>query len=148
VKVVVDTNIVFSSLLNSSKGVGKILLSSKHYFDFYTCEYLRTELFNNRTKLKKLTKLREGELEELIDLTLRNITTIHEDLIPLSQTRKAVSLAEGIDPSDSPFLALALHLKCRLWTGDNTLINGLRKKECYIPIATSELQELLVKLRG
>lgn len=147
-KVVVDTNIVFSTLLNSSKGVGRLLLSSKHYFDFYTCEYLRTELYNNRAKLKKLTKLPESELEELIALALRNITTIHEDLVPKFQMRKAIGLAEGIDPSDAPFLGLALHLKCRLWTGDNTLIKGLRKKDCFIPITTSELQELLIRLRG
>lgn len=146
-KIIVDTNIVFSALLNTSKGIGKILLTSNQYLQFYTCQYLRTELHNHSLKLKKLTKLSDDELEQLIDLILKNITTIHEDIIPKSQFIKAFELTKDIDPSDTPFLALAIHLKGRLWTGDNKLVKGLQKKDCIVPITSAELQELLNKLR-
>jgi predicted nucleic acid-binding protein len=143
VKLVVDTNIVFSSLLNSSKGVGKLFLTSKKHFELYTCEFLRIELHNNRTKLIKLSKVSESELDELIDFMLQNITIIHEDIIPLSLRQQANDLASGVDESDSPFLALSLYLKCRLWTGDRILTKGLRRKKCTVPILTSEIQALL-----
>jgi predicted nucleic acid-binding protein len=76
VKIVVDTNIVFSGLLNSSSGIGKLLIASQDHFHFYTCEYLKTELTPNRAKLKKLTNLSDTELDSLIELVTANITTI------------------------------------------------------------------------
>lgn len=37
-KVVVDTNIVFSSILNSDSKIGDLLLNSGNYIDFYTAD--------------------------------------------------------------------------------------------------------------
>jgi len=56
-KIIVDTNIVFSAILNSNSRIGKILLSSKGHFQFFTCNYLRTEILKHRNQLLKLTKL-------------------------------------------------------------------------------------------
>ncbi len=39
-KIIVDTNIVFSAILNSNSRIGKILLNSKEHFQFFTCNYL------------------------------------------------------------------------------------------------------------
>ena len=80
--VVVDTNIVFSAILNSSSGIGKLLLTHNRHFDFYTCDYLQEELYNHRSKLLRLTKLPEEELEILTELVVRNISFINEKLIP------------------------------------------------------------------
>lgn len=138
-KLVVDTNIVFSAILNSSKGVGKLLLTSEKYFDLYTCAFLRAELHHNHAKLKKLSKLSDRELDEVIDSILENITILHEDIIPIHYRQKAYNLLADIDEYDSPFLALALYLDCRLWTGDKTMVKGLLKKKCYTPILTPDL---------
>ena len=64
-RIIVDTNIVFSCILNSSNRIGKILLNSKEHFQFYTCDYLRTEIQRHHNKLLKVTKLTDEELEEL-----------------------------------------------------------------------------------
>jgi len=70
--VVVDTNIVFSAILNSSSGIGKLLLTHNRHFDFYTCDYLQEELYNHRSKLLRLTKLPEESAvttKELLDIS-------------------------------------------------------------------------------
>jgi predicted nucleic acid-binding protein len=65
-KIIVDTNIVFSAILNSNSRIGKILLNSKEHFQFFTCNYLRIEIQRHRNKLLKITKLTEDQLSELV----------------------------------------------------------------------------------
>ena len=81
-KVIVDTNIVFSAILNSGSRIGKILLNFKGHFQFYSCNYLRVEINRHRNRLLKLTKLSEDELAELENLVTHNITFIDERLLP------------------------------------------------------------------
>jgi len=40
-KVVVDTNIVFSAILNSNGKIGDLLLNSGKLIDFYSVDYMR-----------------------------------------------------------------------------------------------------------
>lgn len=61
-KIVVDTNIVFSAILNSSRDIGKVLILYGRFFEFYSCDFLREELILHHKKLIKLTKLSEKEL--------------------------------------------------------------------------------------
>jgi len=92
VKIVVDTNIVFSGLLNSTSGIGKLLIASQDHFQFYTCSLLHVELADNRIKLKKLAKISDAELDDLIDLVKANIMTISENLSRLDIFGKQLTL--------------------------------------------------------
>jgi putative PIN family toxin of toxin-antitoxin system len=146
VKVVVDTNIIFSAILNSSSGIGKLLLTQNNKLDFHSCEYLYDEVLEHRAKLKKLTRLAEDELDTLISLVLRNVTFINDKLIPAKHTTKAIELTSAIDTDDSPFVALALHLKALLWTGDKKLLVGLRKQKVNLVVSTKELLQITAGL--
>jgi len=44
VKIVVDTNIIFSALLNTNNTIGEILINSGNAFEFYSCNYMRYEI--------------------------------------------------------------------------------------------------------
>ena len=55
-KIVVDTNIVFSAILNSNGKIGDLLLNSGKYIDFYSSEYLRYEIENHDEKLSKISR--------------------------------------------------------------------------------------------
>lgn len=145
-KIVVDTNIVFSAILNSTSKIGKILINSKDYFQFYTCDFLRTELLKHRNKLIDLTKLSPQELEELEFLVTKNITFINEGLLPEKTIIATENLLADIDLNDTPFVALTKHLKAKLWTGDKKLSLGLQMKKYKDIITTSQLSELLDNL--
>ena len=142
-KIIVDTNIVFSAILNSNSRIGKVLLNSKEHFQFFTCNYLRTEIQRHRNKLLKLTKLTEDQLSELEDLITQHITFIDERLIPQDLLIKTEIQLKAIDPDDTVFVALTKHLEGKLWTGDLQLYNGLKAKRFKNIILTSELSLLL-----
>jgi predicted nucleic acid-binding protein len=142
-KIVVDTNIVFSAILNSGSKIGKIILHSKKHFQFYTCDFLKVELLKHRTKLLKLTKLSPAGLDELEFLILKNISFINEGLIPeqtLIETEKELM---DIDLNDTPFVALSKHIKAKLWTGDKALTEGLQRSNFIETLTTFELSVLL-----
>ena len=145
-KIVVNTNIVFSALLNSSSRIGKILIGSKGYLEFYSCEFLREELLKHNHKIKKMTGLSSTELEELQYLVTKNITFLHQRALPNKTLTDAEILLEKIDINDAPFVALAKHLKARLWTGDKILLNGLKNTKYIRTITTSELSNFLESL--
>lgn len=141
-KIVVDTNIVFSALLNTNSKIGNLLTRSNPIMKYYSCDYLRLELFKHREKLLKLTKLKDWELEELENLVTQNIIFVNEKLLPSQFIREAIVLLKDIDEADAPFLALADNLNALLWTGDLKLVWGLRSKLKSNLITTSEFELL------
>jgi predicted nucleic acid-binding protein len=148
VRIVVDTNIVFSGMLNSSSKIGKILINANTHFQFYSCDYLRKEIRKHKVKLLKLTKLSEDSLNELESIITKNITFINEALLPQSIIKSTEILLKNIDINDTPFVALAKQLDAKLWTGDKELYNGLKSKRFKNIISTAELSYLLDELEN
>jgi len=138
-KLVVDTNIIFSAILNTNSNIGRILLHPS--IILYSCTFLQVELFRHREKLISITKLSLSEIAELQHLVLRNVIFLNEEIIPKEILLRAESLVNDIDPNDSIFVALAMHLNCKLWTGDKMLIEGLRGKGISQVYNTQELIE-------
>ena len=139
VKIVVDTNIVFSAILNSNSIIAKILLRSHNELQFYSCNYLRYEIKKHRNKLLKLTNLSEEALSELEELITYRITFIDERIISKDLLEMSSIQLQNIDENDTVFLALTNLLGARLWTGDKQLYNGLKRKGFNDVILTSEL---------
>lgn len=54
-KIVVDTNIVFSAILNTQGKIGQILISGSKYFAFYSVGLLKEELRNHQQKILKIS---------------------------------------------------------------------------------------------
>jgi len=52
-KVIVDTNIIFSCLLNFQEIIGDLIFNSEIVFDFYSNEYMLYEIHNHWERLKK-----------------------------------------------------------------------------------------------
>jgi predicted nucleic acid-binding protein len=55
-KIIVDTNIIFSAILNSDGKIGDLLLNSFKVLDFFSAEYLRFEIKNHYDKLSKISR--------------------------------------------------------------------------------------------
>ena len=60
-KVIVDSNILFSAILNLNSNIGQILINEQEFYDFYSPKYARTELLKHKNKIKKITGLSDEE---------------------------------------------------------------------------------------
>jgi predicted nucleic acid-binding protein len=125
-RVVVDTNILFSALLISQSKFTDILFTSGH--QFYVCEMVIVELFKHKEKLVHLSKLTDDDIVRLYHIWLRHLTLYKEDLIAPEHRAAAYTLYRSLDVSDTPHVALALELQGVLWTGDHTLKKGLQRQ--------------------
>ncbi len=126
-KVIVDTNIVFSALLSSENTFRNELIFNEED-EFYTCRFLIVEIFKNKEKIKKLTKLEEEVLLETLHEILKRIRFYNEDLIDESHWKEAYRYCKEVDLKDIPFVALNLELDGHLWTGDEILKSHLKQK--------------------
>jgi len=138
-KIVVDTNIIFSCLLNSNGTIGDFIFNSDTVFEFYSNQYMRHEIRKHWNKLKKISKLSDAALEISYERMLHQITFINEELIPEKDWLKAEQIADDIDIDDTDFIALTRYLKASLWTGDKVLYQGLKDKKFRSVIQTSDL---------
>ena len=143
-KIIVDTNIIFSCLLNSQGTIGDLIFNSENIFDFYSNQYMRFEIWKHWNKLKKISKLTDLELEIAYDKMLTKLTFINEELIPQTDWEKAEALVADIDLDDIDFVALTRYLKGSMWTGDKPLYEGLKTKRFRTIYNTQDM----IKLRN
>ncbi len=141
--VIVDSNIVFSAILNTESHIGQILTTST-IFSFYTIGLLKTEIIRHKDKIQKITGFSADEFAEVYDLVTSKIQFVDEVLIPDASLQKAYSLTCDIDEDDTLFVALANQMRARLWTGDKILRNGLMLKGYSRIISTSELYNVFI----
>lgn len=141
-KIVVDTNIIFSTLLNTNSTVGDLLFNSDNAFKFYSCSYMRYEIRKHWERLKKISKLSDEQLQVSYTLVLSKLHFINEELIPVETWLASEKLVKGIDEDDIDFVALTTFLEATLWTGDKVLYNGLKNIHFEALLNTTELSAL------
>ncbi len=77
---------------------------------------------------------------------LKRIHFFNEGLIPKHVIELAYKLVHDIDEKDTIFVAMGMHFKQKLWSGDKALVEGLRKKGYNELILTNELVEMLTEI--
>jgi predicted nucleic acid-binding protein len=142
-RIVVDTNVVFSAILNTNSKIGKILLHPKSKINFYSTDTLKLEIEEHKSKIKRLSGLTESEFEIICSLIISRIRFINVEVIPIKILKEALLLCSDIDIDDLEFVALTDHAKAKLWTGDKVLSKGLIRKGWKKIITTSDLYELI-----
>ena len=138
-KIVVDANIVFSSILKSSGKIGNLLIHSNDLFYFIAPDFLRTEIFRHYDKLVKISNLTLSKIIESEYQIYKSITFISEEQIGTESWQYAENLVLDIDPKDIVYIAYAKHFDCKLWTGDKKLINRLARKHYHNILTTDNL---------
>ncbi|KXA89970.1 hypothetical protein AKJ37_02180 [candidate division MSBL1 archaeon SCGC-AAA259I09] len=113
-KLVLDTNILFSALIAGGK-TRKLIITGNH--DLHAPEYTFTELENHQDEIEKKTKLDKSDLQLLLNIILEQINITPKPEFE-NQLPKAEKTMGEVDPDDVPFLALALHLKADIWSDD------------------------------
>ena len=141
-KIIVDTNIIFSAILNTQGHIANLLMT-KGIFEFYTPNYILIELSNHQNKLMKLLSIdSKEEIIELRSIITQNIEFIDEKLISKEHWKRADILTKNVDSDDIAFVALAFHLDGIVWTGDKKLKKGLTQKGYDAIIDTQKMLEL------
>lgn len=113
-RLVVDTNVIFSAMIADGK-TRELLLTAD--LALYIPEYFHLELSNNLTEIEAKTGLDRSELGLLIDLLFEDLHVVPRASFE-DELADAANLIGDTDPDDVPFLALALHLDAGLWSDD------------------------------
>ncbi|MEO6852065.1 MAG: PIN domain-containing protein [Mucilaginibacter sp.] len=142
-KLIVDTNIVFSTLLNPHSAIGEILMNIQDEFTFFAPELLKEELKRYTPKIAAYSKLSQIDLIDIEKAVFSTIIFVSEETISEKSWIRAFDLTKNIDEDDTPFIALGIELDAKLWTGDKVLSNGLAKKGVDIVVTTADLKKLI-----
>jgi predicted nucleic acid-binding protein len=142
-RIVVDTNIAFSAILNTDSRIGRILLQSKSRLNFYSTDLLLLEIEEHKSKLKDIAGYSDADLYKTLKLITDKIRFIDARLIPSAVFIEAQHLLESIDIDDTEFVSLTSHIKGKLWTGDKALLSGLKQKGWNHCISTWQLFDMI-----
>lgn len=144
-RIVIDTNIAFSAILNTDSLIARIILQPKSKLHFYSTDLLLLEIVEHKDKLRQLSGYSNIELDKIIDLITAKIRFINAILIPSKILLETQGFLKNIDIDDTEFVALTIHIKGRLWSGDKSLQNGLFQKGWTKFITTSDLYHIIKK---
>jgi predicted nucleic acid-binding protein len=142
-KVIVDTNIVFSAILSSSGKIGQILLFGRKKMEFYAPNLVKVEVKRHRDKLIRLGDLTEEDFEDTRDDIFECLNFISEEQIPYDYWHNALPLVRDTDMDDIAFVVLSEYLDAHLWTGDKKLLQGLEAMGFTKGIITDALYALI-----
>ena len=134
---VVDANILIAALIRDST-TRKLLLSEK--FELVAPEFLAGEIDKHIAEISKKAKVEKAELRSLI-LQLLKTSKIRAYKPESFAGKMKDAIAISPDKYDSPYFALALHLRCPIWSNDKKLKN---QSEVTI-LSTKEVMQMGTK---
>jgi predicted nucleic acid-binding protein len=126
-RLVVDTNVVFALLLPREAVLRRRFLGDTTH-TFFCPRFFLVELFKHKERIARASALPEADLLDCLHELLARIQFVEEGSISIGTWMEARHLCRDVDPKDTPFVALTLHLNGRLWTGDEELKAALRIK--------------------
>jgi len=136
-KLVVDANVVISSLITSGIPSKVFILNSKlSEFDFIAPEFLLEEVKKHEDRLIKLTKFSKEEFDKVYKFLMDEII-----LIPKESFKEFEQEAKQLSPHDKdiPYVALSLAVNCPIFSGDKGLLNS--KAEVLSPRQVLDILE-------
>lgn len=146
-KIIVDTNIIFSAILNTNSQIGDLILNSNKTFEFFSTSYLKEELEKHKDKLSQISKLSVEEIDLIKSQVFNKVEFITEEIVPFEYWKNAAELVRDVDMDDIAFVALSLFMdKSPIWTGDEQLRKGIINKGFKEILNTSEVLALRTEL--
>jgi predicted nucleic acid-binding protein len=141
VKIIVDANIVFSAILNTNSKIADLLLNSKGVFEYLAPDFLQLEIRKYHYKISKISGLTLPEIQKIENKITKPVVFMSGFHSPANKWITAEKMVIDIDPKDTPYVAFSLFYKCKIWSGDKALRNGLENKGFKNIISTDELFE-------
>ena len=122
---VIDANVLFSVLIKRGKTEEIIFETDLRLF---SPEFIFEEFDKYKEKILGKTERTDEEFNHLLKILKKKIITI-----PNEETEKYISEATKISPDkkDVDYLALALKIKCAIWSQDKALKEKQNKVQVY-----------------
>ncbi len=134
---VVDANIVLAAIIRNSTS-RRLLLDLN--LSLFAPEVLKGEVLRHiesDEEIQQKVNLSVAELRDIFDLICSRITFIQEEIY--SEYEKE-SMEVAPHKEDAPYIALALHLKCPLWSHDG----GIAKQKLVEVVNTKQIVDGLM----
>jgi len=126
-RIVIDTNILIGSLVRNASFKARLLKNKQFQFFFPDYGLAEVEKFREYICTKRRKDTTAPSFDYAMKFLLESVTVVPRQLYQ-DQIPGAYAVMEKIDPKDTPFLALALHLECPLWSDDAHL-----KRQSLVP---------------
>ncbi len=131
-RLVIDTNIIISSLISNSTR-RYILMNSN--IEFIAPEYTFTEILKHAGLIERKAKLPSKDVQYVVDMLFSRITIYPKEEYA-DCYMQAKEIMKDIDPDDAPFLALAMKTRVDgIWSEDK----GFQKQNRVKVYSTKEL---------
>ncbi|MEK6900984.1 MAG: PIN domain-containing protein [Nanoarchaeota archaeon] len=135
-KIIIDSNILFSALIKDST-TRKLILEYDDFFLFPS--FIFEEMENHKQELMQKSKMDSGDFERLLQLLLKKCFIVPQEVLT-TYREKALGIVQNIDPDDAVFIACAMaYPKSVIWSDDQKL---KEQNEVKI-INTTEMMEYL-----
>lgn len=136
-RVVLDSNILFSALIKDSTTRKKILEYEGH---FLFPEFIFQELEAHKEELREKSGMSIEEFYMLLELMLRKVEIVPTTKL-LPHRKKALEIVKEIDVNDALFIACALaYPESIIWSDDKKLKSQKKVRVCN----TKEMLKILV----
>lgn len=135
---VTDANVVFSALVKNGVPLKVFKLNTQlRLYEFVAPQLMLSEIKKNLHRLLALTGLTEEQLWKAVSAVTGEIM-----IVPFSQFADKLQEATELNVKDAPYLALALKLRCPIFSGDK----GLKKQSRVEVLSPRELLDRLLEL--
>ncbi|MEM1326501.1 MAG: PIN domain-containing protein [Bacteroidota bacterium] len=125
-KLIIDSNIFYAALRAKHSKTRRRLLTSPH--QFFTANFLFVEIFKHKERILEKSDASEDEVYEFLAELLNVVQFINEQQISTANIVHAFRLCKDIDEKDTILVALSLEFGYRIWTRDDELKEGLKRK--------------------
>ncbi len=135
-RIIIDSNILFSALIKDST-TRKLILKYDDFFLFPS--YIFEEMENHKQELMQKSKMDSEDFERLLQLLLTKVFIVPKEVLT-TYRKKALGIVQNIDPDDAVFIACAMaYPESVIWSDDKRL---KEQNEVKI-INTTEMMEYL-----
>ena len=126
-RIIIDANWIFSWLIAGNHQLRRIMAHQSD-LKFFCPKYVLVELFKHKERIAMVSGLDEVELLTLLHSCLERIHFFDEEAISIGAWAEAWRLCGDVDENDVAYVALTLELNGAVWTSDQKLEAGLRRK--------------------
>jgi predicted nucleic acid-binding protein len=129
-ELVVDANIIMSALISTEGKTFGLLYNDS--LNLFAPEFLLEEIDKYRDLILRKSGLNEDDLTIFLSLVSSRIK-----FMPCDDFKEFIKIAADVtpDPKDTEYIALALKLKCSVWSNDK----ALKKQNAANIYSTTEL---------